>query len=427
MLSYGISKDGLKYPIYIKQLLPKSKWYGKSTSLTISSLVENLELSKKWNYEYHSQTGSTTQLFIYLNHPLDSIKICGLVVGWKWKLIGQEDVAFWYLDDCSGTILCQCPKRALLAMNFAFPNVSGWTLALTGKLDQGRVEFKVTHIEVVKSLKREIQFWTGAFENEKQLQNPWEIDSGTLVDFYNRRPRTPTEMNGNGNYIEQLQDLHFQENELLLASPYIGEESSEMGVWNSDLLESTLEQDLFGHKRADFSDGQILAFTHLQTPKSSPKLFRKKLLEVLIEKSITLDTCSFYEPLNAVNRVPGTAETSSKILPHLELYNTFLVELKNFGLVSYDNTRLNLANMHQCYRYITVRLQSLINVQIPNITIKYDEVRTFCQLPHLSNKIILQICKHFLNTTHIGNLIDWWVEPTSQERYKVFFTYSKSR
>uniref|UniRef100_UPI0015C697FC KLLA0C11825p n=1 Tax=Kluyveromyces lactis TaxID=28985 RepID=UPI0015C697FC len=184
VLGYETSKHGSRYPVFLTQLLPTSKWYGKATSLTIRSIYKNLETSRKWNTEYLIYNSSIRDIFLYLNHPITSIKICGLVVGWKWKLIGNEDRAFWYIDDCSDTILCQCSKSQLLALNMPLVDMSGWTLILTGLLDQERVEFKVTQIEVVKNLKHEIDFWSEAFDNQKELAIPWEIDPESLNEFY---------------------------------------------------------------------------------------------------------------------------------------------------------------------------------------------------------------------------------------------------
>lgn len=431
VLGYETSKHGSRYPVFLTQLLPTSKWYGKATSLTIRSIYKNLETSRKWNTEYLIYNSSIRDIFLYLNHPITSIKICGLVVGWKWKLIGNEDRAFWYIDDCSDTILCQCSKSQLLALNCPLVDMSGWTLILTGLLDQERVEFKVTQIEVVKNLKHEIDFWSEAFDNQKELAIPWEIDPESLNEFYRGNQHTPSKSNSNlGNYIEQLQTIHFQENELLLASPYNGHVSTGMGVWNSDLLQSTLEQDLIEQSRLDKTlGGQISPNSRKRSSKLSPKQMKREILGVLIEKSMESKVCKIYEPLLSINLGPGGEATDLKTEPvlHLKFYETFLAQLAEMAIITLDSFTINMTNLHNCYRYIITRFQSLINVQIPQITIKYSEIRNFCKLPLLSKKLILQMCKHFLNTTHIGNLIDWWVDPTSEERYKVFFTYSKSK
>nr|6LBT_C Chain C, KLLA0C11825p [Kluyveromyces lactis]6LBT_D Chain D, KLLA0C11825p [Kluyveromyces lactis] len=166
-----------------------------------------------------------------------------------------------------------------------------------------------------------------------------------------------------------------------------------------------------------------------RSSKLSPKQMKREILGVLIEKSMESKVCKIYEPLLSINLGPGGEATDLKTEPvlHLKFYETFLAQLAEMAIITLDSFTINMTNLHNCYRYIITRFQSLINVQIPQITIKYSEIRNFCKLPLLSKKLILQMCKHFLNTTHIGNLIDWWVDPTSEERYKVFFTYSKSK
>ncbi|BAO41496.1 conserved hypothetical phospatase and actin regulator 2 [Kluyveromyces marxianus DMKU3-1042] len=399
VIGYQETKNGVRYAIYSALVLTKSQWYDRPVALMADKLLEHITVSRKWNQNPYVRLGTTSDLFLYHNHPLTSIRLCGLVMGWKWKLIGQEERAFWSLDDCSSTILCQCSKSQLLALNLPSMDLSGWTIIVTGKLLQDRFEFKVSNIEVVLSLQQEIAFWNLAFTNQKLLEQPWDVGESE-ISITPRRSREAFDDANNTNYIQQLQTLHFQENELLLASPYTEADVSGLGAWNSDLLNSTLEHDLEDHQNQ--SSGNL-----------SSKTIRQSTLAYLIEKSMDEDECTIHEIANHVGVLVASAS-----LQH------YLNQLEDSEIVSQDDGVLELKNLQHCYRYIMFRFQSLINVQIPHIKIKYEQIKQFCNLHKLPNKLILDICKYFFNNTHIGNLINWWIEPVSEQSFQVHFTYA---
>lgn len=440
VLGYERLKDSRSFPIYISQFLPQSEWYDKTVPILIEDLRRIVCDSRKWHLRYlQDPFYEKEKVVLYLNHPLRRFRLCGLVIGWRWKLIHQEDRAFWFLDDCSDTLLCQCSYSLLTSFGLPSRDLSGWTLSVSGYFDRERAEFKVDHIDVIKNLRQEIDFWKSALDHKRRLNSPWALDYNTLQRVYNETPSTPVP--NSDNFIQHLEDLHFQEHELQIASPYFEEDSLGMGAWNSDLLQSTLEQSLIDEEDNANEIINLESETDSSVPskKISLKKLRKNIVSFLLKIAENSNYCSKYDPFNQIyiNILLTDFAKTTKLQQlgakdvdieniKLQIYEDAIKELTASNLVSESSDILDMTSLIKCYRYIKIRFQSLINMRIPNRTISYEQVRNVCGLQALSNKIILQVCKYFLNSTHTGDLMEWWVEPLNNESFKVFFVYNSS-
>lgn len=435
ILGYETFPDGTKIPIYIPQLNFQDPWNQRVVAVLSDDILKYRALTQKW-YKESSFRNLTNSCFLFLNHPLKVMRICGLVLGWRWKVINQQEHAVWSLDDCSNNILCSCSRSQLLGSHAGVHNLTGRTICATGTFDCDRFEFKVEEIEILPTLKEEIIFWKSALRNRRALREPWVPAPDILRSFYNE---SPAAVKAAEDFVANLNESHFREYELEIASPYREHSQAPSDDYLTGVSSSSFEsgQISCGEICKELADPHLPVTRSRTVPSKSLKTLKKRLLTWYLLKCETVNFCKFHaaakdpkitcllDELSVLQCKHESLPKNTKTLKSQreKIYRICINELMNLNLIAEVTGNLNLENLSLYYRYIKMRLQSLINMHIPSCVLKYEQVRTMCNLPLLSNTVILNTCKHFLDYSPMGDLLEWWVDPLSEDKIKLHFVF----
>ncbi|CAR26503.1 ZYRO0B11330p [Zygosaccharomyces rouxii] len=190
---------------YSPFVFDKNPYHGVTVPILVVDLLELVEDSKNLCRRHY---GNQFRGLFYKNHPLNKISVVGVVVGCRYKCIGDDDYIFMQLDDCSGSarfLQCKCLEPLAMENGLSWGSICGQKLRISGAFNLWYREMVVEWIDFIPDIIAEIEHWQSAIEFRRKLSIPW-------VEPVSSEPPT-------SNYIQQMHTANVMDS-LVITSTY---------------------------------------------------------------------------------------------------------------------------------------------------------------------------------------------------------------
>ncbi|QLQ82067.1 hypothetical protein HG537_0G03220 [Torulaspora globosa] len=447
---------------FVPPLFSHSRYYrGKAVPLLIGDLWQCIEKSRVVCVEYYHYQ---TSCLFWKNHPIRRVSVLGIVMGFKWKWINEEDYVFLFVDDFSSRpddqsklLACKCRKDMLQTYCLSVNQLVGKRLRLSGEIDLYRGELSVDDVELCHDLMTEIEHWELSLAQCKDLNRPWELNRQVCEDTLTQESYAQTgENEGTSAFTTPVKPRNKQEFvEALLVEQYKRELEIVSPYRDGSQCEDEISDDSMNSKSLKF----VIESSVQQI--NEPLLLNPENSQVHSDKSIS--TCSESEARVQVLRY--LLSRGNRAVPLLELYqaaeinnivsdiSTIIFNRQNLmlvkplellksetffeiirklvisGLITYTSQNvIDSTPLKSLYKYFTSRLLGLLKLQFYSGTIEIRQVHEKLSLPNVSHKAILEVLKETLRdlvNKHPNAITGWWIEMNGKESIQIHLEYSK--
>ncbi|GAV52485.1 hypothetical protein ZYGR_0AG04760 [Zygosaccharomyces rouxii] len=388
---------------YSPLVFDKNPYHGVTVPILVVDLLKLVDESKILCRRHY---GNGFRGLFYGNHPLNKISVMGMVVGCRYKRIGEDDYFLIQIDDCSGSqgfLQCKSLESLAVGNGLSWRSICGQKLRISGAFNLWYREMEVEWLEFVPDIITEIEHWQNAIEYRRKLSIPWVEPLS---------PEPPV-----SNYIRQLHTAN---------------------VMDSMVITSTYEQvpppsPLPSPSSADSPPPSPLP----QVICSITDLKLEFLRGLLKHEGKRAYTVELYSSLSTLLNQLATLKFQNQKLnlparPWQQLKTESLYDqlhkLQKSGLLqcySHDNL-VDLKPLKDLHEYSMHRVLTLIKLQCSTGRIDYkyicDKLRHF----ELTKKAIVDVFKESLRNICIlypQLLMGWWIDAVGGEYSVIHFEY----
>lgn len=398
-------EGGLIY--YSPLVFDKNPYYGVTVPILVTDLLELVEDSKNLCRRHY---GNGFRGLFYKNHPLDRISVMGMVVGCRYKHIGDEDYFLMQLDDCSGSrgfLQCKCLESLAMGNGLSWGSICGQILKISGLFNLWYCEMEVEWIEFVSDIIVEVGHWQNAIEYRRKLSIPW-------VESFSPEPPV-------SNHVEQMHATNVMD---YMVTTSTHEQASPPSPLPPPSLMNSPPPSPLPQVTCNITELKLEFLRGLLKHEGK----RVYTVELYGLHSVLLNQLATLKLRNQKLNTP--------VKPWWQLKNESLYDqlhkLQKSGLLRcYSSDSLvDLRPLKNLHEYSMHRILTLIKLQCHTGRIDYKHIRDKLGHSEFTKKAIVDIFKESLRSIcflYPQLLMGWWIDAVGGEYSVIHFKYRLQR
>ncbi|AET40272.1 Stn1p Ecym_5532 [Eremothecium cymbalariae DBVPG len=454
-------------PYFHPELLNLSQYFNDVTNCFIKDIQMCLPLSiKLYKYYNHSTNSGARHIIWFLNNPVTKVKLVGCVLGYNWRKRGGTSYLFLHLDDCTGTIWCECNK--LICTVSQAESLVGRTVAVHGFVNlpsntgnNSNLFMKSDSVTQIGNLSDEIQFWEVTMLCRKQLQHVWELEVSVIDSFYTQTISTDVGQPFSG---EPNSGTTVDETTMEIASP--NEEKSSLAdslsndsgdnsdrelsdlnsIFNETIYLSEYNKNLQSDGKletsSDDSDRDDLPVVQTIQVRYTMNQYKEALLEWFLANS-SLAEVPYLEPMDKVDVLSQILDSIATVRFHKhpesglsiggikqKLYADVIANFASMGVISVINQQYIIPAIGSLKQYINSRFETWTKLEIISGKIIYKQVREISGLTQMTTMFIIMLVKVLLRkylSKMVTSVDNWYLDAKSEVQGYIIvrFYYTK--